>query len=743
MAPPTKFAPTPQIGDALAAAKPEEPEVPGYGGFASPPSETHLVAPAPLVPEPTGIPFPGHAAMPGVPLGGPGGVASKRMAALAPAGPQGQVTPAGNLMPGTSASPVADALEGLGNIPTALGQAGMAGASDFASQVWQAPGRIVPTAMQAIGVAPGVPSPDTKLDVLAQRGEQFGKDVSQLPEVRSLEQGPGVSGVVGRGRGSAAGVAPLAVGGPVAAGLYGASSGTEESEPKEGESPQLSALRAAGHGAIDAAAMTALPSIIKGATPGLVQAAQGAPGAIARTIASSAEFGGVVGAQGAAHPFLDTGDVSQAIKAGAEAAKSGVVTGAMLGVAHLRGAKTAEAQETPVSPEAPKAPKAPELPEPPTPEQLTRAQEATRAEVQVRPVPPAAGQAPDANAPGPERGNEAAGDTHAVREERPAEVRAPAVDEAAGRVEAPAAGHDVQGEGPDNVQAPEPARGPEGATDAAAAAAADRAGGEGEPGPRAEPNREVPPGVEAGLPDGMSDRRTGPQWSDTGEDVRYQNERRVPGSHWLDTHPDTPLEPELNIAPPETPVHDTVPVYGSVNTQEITNTPEPGAEELRHLEAVRAARQKYEDAGPGEPGMHAAYGIEETKARMAHEDATRTVGQPRNERDLVKEQVERNITPAQAANTADVTHRLIERLAQDSGQSVEDLYKTIKIGDDGKIDVGGLKQMAPTNEEIEKHLQPGEMIAKGGQRQNVMDRVRGLLAHVNLEDHIAASRAGR
>src|ERR1035441_1535378 len=93
MAPPTKFVPTPQIGDALAAAKPEEPEVPDYGGFASPPSEAHLVAPAPLVPEPTGIPFPGHAAMPGVPLGGPGGVASKRMASLAPAGPQGQGYP--------------------------------------------------------------------------------------------------------------------------------------------------------------------------------------------------------------------------------------------------------------------------------------------------------------------------------------------------------------------------------------------------------------------------------------------------------------------------------------------------------------------------------------------------------------------------------------------------------------------------------------------------------------------------
>src|ERR1035441_6102639 len=703
MAPPTKFAPTPQIGDALAAAKPEEPEVPGYGGFASPPSETHLVAPAPLVPEPTGIPFPGHAAMPGVPLGGPGGVASKRMAALAPAGPQGQVTPAGNLMPGTSASPVADALEGLGNIPTALGQAGMAGASDFASQVWQAPGRIVPTAMQAIGVAPGVPSPDTKLDVLAQRGEQFGKDVSQLPEVRSLEQGPGVSGVVGRGLTSDLRVAPLAVGGPVAAGLYGASSGTEESEPKEGESPQLSALRAAGHGAIDAAAMTALPSIIKGATPGLVQAAQGAPGAIARTIASSAEFGGVVGAQAAANTFLDTGDVSQAIKAGAEAAKSGVVTGAMLGVAHLRGAKTAEAQETPVSPEAPKAPKAPELPEPPTPEQLTRAQEATRAEVQVRPVPPAAGQAPDANAPGPERGNEAAGDTHAVREERPAEVRAPAVDEAAGRVEAPAAGHDVQGEGPDNVQAPEPARGPEGATDAAAAAAADRAGGEGEPGPRAEPNREVPPGVEAGLPDGMSDRRTGPQWAATGEDVRYQNERRVPGSHWLDTHPDTPLEPNLNIAPPERGVPETT---GVPHDAEQTPPPpvEPGAAELAHLEAVRAARQKYEDAGPGEPGMHAAYGIEETKAEMAHQDATREPGAPRNRRDLAKDLVDNGRPPEEAEHQADVADALVQRLAKESGQSPDDLYKTIGIGKNGDVEQGGerLNQMAPTEAGYER-----------------------------------------
>ncbi len=56
---------------------------------------------------------------------------------------------------------------------------------------------------------------------------------------------------------------------------------------------------------------------------------------------------------------------------------------------------------------------------------------------------------------------------------------------------------------------------------------------------------------------------------------------------------------------------------------------------------------------------------------------------------------------------------------------------------------GDLYQMAPSNEEIEAHLQPGEIKAKGKLRENVFDAVRKHLENTNLDEFVEAAHAGR
>src|ERR1035441_423310 len=147
MAPPTKFAPTPQVEDAL-ASKPDEPPVPGaYEGFPAPP-EPVLQVPVPLGQQ-VGSPFPGHAPPPvGATLAGPGGIAEKRAESL-------RATP---IMPSVGA-PAAAVGTALGNIPSGMAEGLASGAADYASKIWDASNNVVPTAMHAIGVQPGVPSP--------------------------------------------------------------------------------------------------------------------------------------------------------------------------------------------------------------------------------------------------------------------------------------------------------------------------------------------------------------------------------------------------------------------------------------------------------------------------------------------------------------------------------------------------------------------------------------------------------
>src|ERR1035441_4571993 len=112
-------------------------------------------------------------------------------------------------MPSVGA-PAAAVGTALGNIPSGMAEGLASGAADYASKIWDASNNVVPTAMQAIGVQPGVPSPSTKADVWAQNVKQFGQDVGQLPDVQGLRQGPGVAGVVGRGLASAGGGGPPA-----------------------------------------------------------------------------------------------------------------------------------------------------------------------------------------------------------------------------------------------------------------------------------------------------------------------------------------------------------------------------------------------------------------------------------------------------------------------------------------------------------------------------------------------------
>ena len=169
----------------------------------------------------------------------------------------------------------------------------------------------------------------------------------------------------------------------------------------------------------------------------------------------------------------------------------------------------------------------PEPPPAPTPEEAQRAQEKLNEYAPVRPEPPA-------EEPEPTREPEPRPVETQPREVRPEGPAAPREEAPAG--EAPRAGR------PEDAEAAGADRGPGVPEDAAPTEAVREGGGGPEPIPGGEPRGQVPPGVTP-----FVERRTGPQWDTTGEDIRYRNDRRAPGS-FLKERP--PAEPELKIEPP-------------------------------------------------------------------------------------------------------------------------------------------------------------------------------------------------
>ena len=517
------------------------------------------------------------------------------------------------------------------------------------------------------------------------------KYLEQKPELKELRE----SGLAGAGTAAAAGAAPYMVGG-TAAGLVGlgaeALERARETPAAPGEDPATKARKDLLHAGVAAAVGSVLPKLARGAVPSVVAEIPGWKGALGRLGAGTAETAAVMGAAGAADAAIEGRPVVDILRAGVDQGVQGAAMGAVMGPLHM-GKATQAADEATLARGRETLPPTPTVPDiergmapapmPPKP---------------VAEVDPIAQRAIDAEM--------ATGQHDATPEEQG--IAARVLSEYTRNVKIPEAAQPEAAAGP---EAPEPGPTPE--PGAAPDLAAEAARGE-----RAGPGGAVAPGVGPEAVRVQGAEAQGPETelrpaADETEGLPLAETARGP-----ENPPDAaPTEAGNDAGRPAVP-------DAAVGARGQVPEGVAGEHELAHLEAARDVRDKYVSNNPGDLEGRIPHDIQVAKAQRAYDDATWDKVTPRNVRDLRRFMVDRGLPPDVADASSQVAHGMLQKFADASGEPIEDVYKTLKFKPDGTIagpDGQPLNQMAPTDEEFERLIQPGEVPSKGKQRANVME----------------------